>query len=205
MDGNIVAELSSKGYWPALAMEYLKDKKHSKAVELCLLRLKDDPDIVSGRIILARALYHSGQVDAAEEEFYKILQKDPYNLVALKYLGDLKFKRGDEATAFSYYSRVLEIDPHTSRLSSSLEGQAPEETRILTLKKNSEEIETVSTQLRDIPFKTETVGDLLLAQGHPRLAREVYRELAARSANPRLLEKLDKIEEMLKPTKGKNV
>ena len=45
-----------------------------------------------------------------------------------------------------------------------------------------------------IYFYTETVGDLYLAQGHPRLAAEVYRALSVHNHNPRLAEKLAEAE-----------
>jgi tetratricopeptide (TPR) repeat protein len=198
MSNSLVLELASKGYWPAVAREYLEQKKYSRAVELCQLRLKENPDLLSGRIILARAFYHSGQYDQAEEQFYRILQVDPSNLVALKYLGDLKFRAADEATAFSYYERIWEIDPLTNGLCSFIEDGRVETTRLLVLKKEPEKSETIREHLRQIPFITETLGDLLLAQGHPRLAIEVFRDLTNRTEDPRLKEKLNKSQELLK-------
>lgn len=198
MSNNLVLELASKGYWPAVAREYLEQKKYSRVVELCQLRLKENPNLLSGRIILARAFYHSGQYEQAEEQFYRILQVDFSNLVALKYLGDLKFRAADEPTAFSYYERVWKIDPHTKGLCSFIEDGRVEATRVLLLRKEPEKSETIREHLRQIPFITETLGDLLLAQGHPRLAMEVFRDLTMRTENPRLREKLDKSQELLK-------
>ena len=51
---------------------------------------------------------------------------------------------------------------------------------------------------RDIPFYTETVADLYLAQGYPRLAADVYRNLSSVGQNPRLSEKLARAEEKIK-------
>jgi tetratricopeptide (TPR) repeat protein len=199
----LTAELASKGYWPAVAMEYLHDEKYSKAVELCRMRLKEYPEILSGHIILARALYYSGQYDASEEEFYKILGKDPNNSAALKYLGDLKFRAGEEITAFSYYGKVLDIDPYSKALKSPIKNSIVEETKILTLKRSKEDIEIDDTELREIPFKTETVGDLLSSQGHFRLALKVFQHLAGESPNPRILEKLEKTKTALKDKEGR--
>ncbi|MBU0982891.1 MAG: hypothetical protein KKA42_03410, partial [candidate division Zixibacteria bacterium] len=47
-----------------------------------------------------------------------------------------------------------------------------------------------STNRRSIPFFTETMGDLYLAQGHSRLAAEVFRHLIDQNDNPRLADKL---------------
>jgi len=203
MSVELTAELASKGYWPAVAMEYLNEKKYSKAVELCRLRLKEYPEILSGHIILARALFHSGQYEAAEEEFYNILKKDPNNLAALKYLGDLKFRAGDEVTAFSYYNKVLIIDLYSKALISPIEGATAEETKALIIKKGREDISVDEGNLREIPFKTETAGDLLSSQGHLRLALKVFQHLAAESPNQRILEKLEMIKTALKDKEGK--
>jgi len=205
METNLFNELSSKGYWPAVAMEYFNERLYSRAVELCTIRLKEYPDLLSGRLILARALYHSGQYESAEEEFRKVLQRDPQNLVSLKYLGDLKFRAKDEATAMTYYSRVLEIEPNTSGLSSELDRKAVEETKILTIKKAAKKEDDISAVLRELPFKTETVGDLLMEQGHTRLALEVFRELASRNQNPRLNEKIEKALDTIKNRDKNNV
>jgi len=194
----LYSELASKGYWPALAMEYFTERKYSRAIELCMIRLRDYPDALSGRIIYARALYHTGQYESAEEQFYKVLQRDPENMVALKYIGDLKFKGGDEATAFSYYSKVLDADPKTSALASPVNFEKiekEEKTQVLTLKKRAEKPNEKELLLREMPFKTQTLGDLLLKQGHPRLALQVFRELALTSDDPKLLDKIEKTEQ----------
>ena len=194
----ITSELSSKGYWPAVAQEYLDNKKYARVIELCTVRLKGQAKTFSGRIIYAQALYHSGQNDIVEKEFYKILQIDPNNLKALKYLGDIKFDSGDSAMANSYYDRVLQIDPNTSGLCCSIENGHKEITRVLTIKKGSEKAPVSRQKLRELPFKTETVGELLLAQGHPRLALSVFRELAEQTNNPRLQTRVEEIENALK-------
>jgi tetratricopeptide (TPR) repeat protein len=201
MSKNITKELSAKGYWPAIAQEYFNEGKYARVVELCNLRLRESPDILSGRIILARALYGSGQIEAAARQFYEILKREPENLTALKYLGDIKFQSGDEITALSYYEKVLDIDPLTDCLSQSIVGKEMERTKVLTLKKKDVREKVQLNGLREMPFKTETIGDLLLAQGHPRLAIDVFTELA-KSGNPRLKDKLNKAREILNKQKG---
>ncbi|SYZ73854.1 hypothetical protein TRIP_C60124 [Candidatus Zixiibacteriota bacterium] len=205
MSDSLILELSSKGYWPAVAMEYLNDKKYSRAIELCHNRLKDDPDIVSGRLILGRALYHSGQYELAEEQFADVIRNDPFNIVALRYMGDIKFRKSDDATAFTFYSRIQQISSESVALSSPLDHKPMEETKILTLKHGAEKSEPLSRDLRQIPFKTETMADLLLAQGHNCLALNVLEELAKNSENPQLAAKLEKAKELIKNKEKKNV
>jgi predicted negative regulator of RcsB-dependent stress response len=48
-----------------------------------------------------------------------------------------------------------------------------------------------------IAFVTETIGDLYREQGHYHQAREVYRQLLESSENPRLADKLIRLEEDL--------
>ncbi len=201
MKNELTSELSEKGYWPAKAKEYFENKKYSKTVELCTSMLKDNPEILSGRILLAQALYHSNQLNEAESQFYRILQVDPDNIVALKYLGDLKFRAGDEIVAFSYYERVLKLDRYTTGLKSSLakeELDRSKEITLLTFRKKGESIENTRERLRQLPFDTETTGDLLMEQGHTRMAGNIFRKLFKKTESPRLLEKLEKIKNLNK-------
>jgi hypothetical protein len=80
-----------------------------------------------------------------------------------------------------------------------------ETTRVLTLKKSGDAVSAVQQRIRELPFKTETIGDLLLAQGHPRMALAVFRELEEKSDNPHFREKIEKIETEMKNKDKKNV
>lgn len=201
MNSDLTGDLSTQGYWPAMAREFLEKRQYSRAIEICTTHLENEPDTLSGRIVLAMALYNSRQFKEAEEQFYNILRIDPDNIQALKYLGDLKFRFGDEYAANSFYSRVLKLDPYTRGLKSAVAEKTTGETKILTLKRDFEESERGPERLRQLPFKTETAGDLLLAQGHTRLANEIFRELAEKTADPRLYEKLQKINAIKKDSK----
>jgi len=197
MDSELTSELSSKGYWPAVAYEYYREGKYERALELCRRRLADEPAVLSGRVILARALYDSGNSSAAEEEFYGILRSDPENLVALKYLGDIKYAGGDETMALSFYERIHKIDPHSSGLYCLIDGNsARRNVRAVTLKRGTE-TRTKNGSSSNLPFKTETMGDLLFSQGHTRLALEIYEELAENENNDRLMEKLERARSLI--------
>jgi len=70
--------------------------------------------------------------------------------------------------------------------------------KTVTLKRKTEKVKiNKETNLREIPFYTETVGDIYLAQGHNRLAAQVYRSLLGENSNPRIVDKLDKLEKEL--------
>lgn len=192
---SLTEQLVAEGYWVARAARFLDKGKYSEAVRLCKDHLEEEPDLTGGRLIYARALHLAGQMESAAEQFYRVLSRDPENIVALKYLGDIRFAEGDEPSAMANYRRVLEIDPHCRGLKSDLETRPGATTRTITLKRSEEApFRERPGSVRDIPFYTETMADLYMNQGYPRLAAEVFRHLLERNENPRLSEKLAEAE-----------
>jgi len=187
--------LADDGYWIARAAKHLANGKHSIVVQLCKEHLIEEPATVSGRLIYAMALYRAGQQEAASEQFHRVLSLDPDHVVALKYLGDIKFAVGDQPAAMANYRRVLQIDSQCQGLRSTVLLQPRTVTRTITLAGKAEpKPERVAGSLRKIPFYTETIGDLYMEQGCIRLAAEVYRHLHKLSENPRLADKLQRAE-----------
>ncbi len=188
---SLTEKLAAEGYWVARAAKCLEQGKYSEAVRFCKEHLDEEPDLTGGRLVYARALHLAGQIESAGEQFYRVLSRDPDNLVALKHLGDIRFSEGDEPSAMASYRRVLEIDPQCRGLKSNLETRPGATTRTITLKRSHETPPvTAGRGLRKIPFYTETMADLYMNQGYPRLAAEVFRRLLERNENPRLSEKL---------------
>ena len=100
----------------------------------------------------------------------------------------------------TFYQKILSIDPLCKNLSTELEKKKEPTTKTITLKRT---IETKTEpepkkNLRKIPFYTETIGDLYLDQGFPRLAEEVFLQLQNNNKNPRFALKLDKAREKIK-------
>lgn len=187
----LTEKLVSEGYWVARAARFLEQGKFSEAVRLCKDHLDEEPDLTGGRLVYARALHLAGQMESAAEQFYGVLSRDPENIVALKHLGDIKFTEGDEPSAMANYRRVLEIDPYCRGLKTDLDARPAATTRTVTLRRAGEvPLEVPGRRLRDIPFYTETMADLYMNQGYPRLAAEVLRRLLERNENPRLSDKL---------------
>jgi len=182
--------LADQGYWVATAARRLEQEKYSEVVSLCLEGLEIDPNLISGRLIYAQALHRSGQAETAAEQFRRVLALDPDNIVALKLLGDIRFDSGEIGAALANYGRVLEIDPFCRGLKSQLEPPSSYTTRTITLTRRSETRAESAEFLREIPFFTETIGDLYLTQGYPRLAACVFRTLVERGDSPRIAEKL---------------
>ncbi len=188
-----------RGYWPALALRALEEKKYSIAVELCKKHLIEDPQCLSGRLIYAKALYYAGQRESSADQFYQVLSLDPENVVALKYLGDIKFAAGDELAAFADYLRIQELDPHCRGIATEIAPVRTEASRTITISRLEEHVApTPAVSHRHIPFYTETMADLYLAQGYPKLASVVYKTLIQTNRHPRLLDKLSQAEEKMK-------
>lgn len=195
---NNSSELSRRGYWPAVAAGYLEDERYSKAVDLCRRKLEDEPQVISGRIILARSLYHAGEYKQAREQFSRILREDASNLVALKYLGDLFFREGEEAAAMAHYRRLLEIDPCCRGLACTIQRTDEVQMRQLTFKRAAEMVvKREKAPLSEPAFLTETIGDIYHDQGYFRLAKKVYRGLLERRDNNRIAGKLREVNEKL--------
>jgi tetratricopeptide (TPR) repeat protein len=193
------AKLAQQGYWPAWAAQSYAEGKYTEVVQLCRDGLVDAPHLISGRILFAKALLKVNQSDGAREQLYMVLSIDPDNLVALKLLGDCAHLSGDDLSGLAHYERVLELDNDCHGLACELKPLPTERTHTITLTRPEEPaIVAEHIPLRSIPFYTETMGDLYLAQGYPRLAATVYKTLHERSRHPRLLEKLSRAEEKVK-------
>ena len=181
-----------------MAYQHFATGQYARAVELSRRMLESEPQVVSGRVILARSLYHAGQYEQSRRQFLVVLKADPANMVALKYLGDIAFHDGREASAMAYYRRVLEIDAHCTGLCSPIQRPETAQTRQLTIKRGAEKTLVKKTPVLQEPaFITETVGDIYRDQGYYHLAGEVYRRLLVDRENNRIAAKLHDIEDKL--------
>ena len=190
----LTARLAAGGYWPAQAVERLDEGKYSEVILICREHFETSPNLVSGRLAYAVALHLSGQTEAATDGFHHVLSLDP-----LKHLGDIRHAAGDEVEAMAAYRRILEIDPDCRAL--KLENRKPRTTTTstITLSRGGESLPSrAEERLREIPFYTETMGDLYMAQGHPRLAAGIFRRLHQQSDSPRIAEKLTRAESKIK-------
>ncbi len=193
-------QLAQIGYWPAQASLYLSEEKYSKAVALCKENLHGNVSPLSGRFIYAKALYHAGQIQSAEQQLNLILSNDSEHIASLKYLADIKFKQGDRFGSMSLYEQILLLDPYCTILFSPIEKKKEQTmTTTITLKRQKEiRKEPLKKELRKVLIYTETIGDLYLQQGFPRLAEEVFTHLHEKNKNPRFAEKLSLAREHIK-------
>ncbi len=198
-DVSLTDRLASGGYWTAIAARRLDQGKYSEAVGICQENIEREPHLLSGRLICGRAFMLSGQAESAAGQFRRVLAADPDNIVALKYMGDIAFEAGDSAAALANYARILEIDPSCRGLKADIIRRSQATTRTITLARRSESRANSDAEtLREIPFYTETIGDIYLAQGYPLLAARVFRKLSENIDSPRIAEKLSLSESKIK-------
>ncbi|MGH7709684.1 MAG: tetratricopeptide repeat protein, partial [Gemmatimonadaceae bacterium] len=103
-------------YFAPLANEHRKLGDLEQAITLCRTHLPQQPQHVSGHIVLAQALFEAGNTPDARQAFEVALDLDPENLIALRFLGDIARGQGDHLTARHWYERVLDADPRNDEI-----------------------------------------------------------------------------------------
>jgi tetratricopeptide (TPR) repeat protein len=78
------------------------------------------PTYISGHNVLGRIYLDSGRYAEAHEQFSKVLDLDPQNLIALRALGDLALEEGQLDSARAWYERILAIDPRNEQAQEGL-------------------------------------------------------------------------------------
>jgi len=100
--------------WRRSAEAYRKAGEYDEAVHVYRQAVKRNPDHLETRLALSEALLANGQVQAAENELNRILERDPDNIPALLRQGEViaasgRWWRGRGPTF--YWERVLELQP----------------------------------------------------------------------------------------------
>lgn len=100
----------------ALAEEYRRQGLLGDAIELCRAGLARHPTYILGRVTLARALFDSGDTDAAILEFEHVLRIAPDNLAALRGLAEAHAERGEIAAALERLRAAAAFAPQDAAL-----------------------------------------------------------------------------------------
>ncbi len=103
-------------YFVPLANEYRKANELDRAIALCREHLPAQPGHMSGHIVLARAYFEKGDIEAAREMFLTSVALDDENLIALRHLGDIARSRNELPDARQWYGRVLDADPQNDEI-----------------------------------------------------------------------------------------
>lgn len=149
-------------YFAPLANEHRKLGDLQEAITLCRTHLPQQPQHVSGHIVLGQALFDAGEVSDARGSFEQALDLDPENLIALRFLGDIALARGEHLTACQWYQRVLDADPRNDEIATLIRDLEQGEA-IPAAVPPSEEESTDAEQAHDealpvatVPNETET-------------------------------------------------
>jgi tetratricopeptide (TPR) repeat protein len=105
-----------------LADAYRKLGLVEEALDICARGLSANPRYASGYVVQGKCQYDAGRADRAEESFKKVLEFDPQNLVALRYLGIIRAACGDAEGARSYFEQILVLDPDDKEIRQRLEA-----------------------------------------------------------------------------------
>jgi tetratricopeptide (TPR) repeat protein len=93
------------------AMQAVFDQDYATAVEHFRSGLEIDPGNLDARVSYARALYLSGEQEAAEKQLRTVLREDSSHTLANFLLAVLHHARDEPEPALEHYGRVLEQDP----------------------------------------------------------------------------------------------
>jgi tetratricopeptide (TPR) repeat protein len=108
-----------------LADAYRKSKLYDEAIDILKKGLEIHPDYVSAHLVLARCYYDKDMLQLAKNSLEKVLELDQQNIVALRLLGDILYRLGDEDGALARYKQVVEIDPTNLQVQALVEKIIP--------------------------------------------------------------------------------
>ncbi len=178
-----------------LADAYRKNGDVEKAIELCEKGLEGYTDYASAHVILGKCFYDKGATERSRAEFERVIEIDPENMVALKFMGDILMSEGDRDGSISYYRRILAIDPTNEEVSGKLEGLENEfREREIDLSDH----ESIRKAGHQGELATMTLAGIYAAQGYYNKALKIYKEiLEEEPENTEASKMVGKIEAMI--------
>jgi tetratricopeptide (TPR) repeat protein len=112
---------NSKGLvFAHLADAYRRAGQYAKAEGLILHGLKHHPSYTTAYNVLGRVYLDNERFADAHQQFSKVLELDPHNLIALRALGDLAVRGGRLDDARVWYERMLQVDPRNEEAKDEL-------------------------------------------------------------------------------------
>ena len=194
---NLIERFKSAGdsrLFAPLADAYRKSGDTAKAIEILEKGLEQFPRYASGRVILGKCFYDTGATERAKAEFRRVLELDPENMVALKYLGDIMLAEERRPEAAECYRRLLAVDPTNAEVTRSLKEM--EDSFV------AREIDLAdragARDERPRELATLTLAGIYAAQGYHNKALAIYREVLAREpSNGEAQDMVAKLQAML--------
>ncbi|MCX5833184.1 MAG: tetratricopeptide repeat protein [Deltaproteobacteria bacterium] len=178
---------------------YLNQGSYHLAIDLAQERLEMYPGDVEARVILGYAWFKLGELDRAlnilrglEEDF----QRWSY---VFRYMGDIYQKKGLLAEARKSYQLFRTLNPEESLALELSEGVAPgRDAAALRRKEDGASPEETDISRVSPEFRTLTLADLCIEQGHFDQARNILEEILSKDpGNEKVRQKLGSLKNLL--------
>jgi hypothetical protein len=95
---------------------FLTGKEDSKVFDELTKTLKKHPELVPALLAQSYVDLYAGRYSEAERRFELVLSKNPSDVVALTYLADFAYARGNYVRAAEYYTRLKTVNTAASSL-----------------------------------------------------------------------------------------
>lgn len=178
---------------------YLNQGSYHLAIDLAQERLEMYPGDVEARVILGYAWFKLGELDRAlnilrglEDDF----QRWSY---VFRYMGDIYQKKGLLAEARKSYHQFRMLNPEESIALKLSEGAAPGGDAAAPHSREDEALPGEKDISRVSPeFRTLTLADLCIEQGHFEQARNILEEILSKDpGNEKVRQKLGSLKNLL--------
>ena len=178
---------------------YLNQGSYHLAIDLAQERLEMYPGDVEARVILGYAWFKLGELERAlnilrglEEDF----QRWSY---VFRYMGDIYQKKGLLAEARKSYQQFRTLNPEESLALKLSEGVAPGRGAAAAQRKEDEaSFEDTDISRVSPEFRTLTLADLCIEQGHFDQARNILEEILSKDpGNEKVRQKLGSLKNLL--------
>jgi tetratricopeptide (TPR) repeat protein len=162
-----------------LADAYRRAGDLERSVEVCLEGLERHPTYTTARAINGRNYMDLGQFDKAAEEFHRIEESDPENILAHRMLGQIALDAGNFAEAIARQQKVLALDPDDSTAQALLKralagANVPSGKDVGFVETETEEGAGIAS---DEQFQALKVADIYMKKRAFEQAAEVVREI----------------------------
>ena len=142
-----------------IAEFFLKYNMLDEALKVCRAGIKRHPNLVMGRVVMAKIHLRRGNWEEAEEELRAALSVVPRNPAAMSLM--------DEIASVRERERAEGGDAHRARQFVPLKAESPVEQSIPSPKESS------------LSWQTATMAGIYASQGHIEQARNIYNAILA--------------------------
>jgi len=169
-----------------------------EAIQICDKGVAENPGYTSGHVVRGKCYYDSGMPKEAKACFERVLEMDPNNLVALKYLGILAAEAGDAEAARERFRHILALDPENRDIVDQLEAIETREEPAPAAPSGESDDAVALEEILDEDFEgktivlgddeasnadelaTMTLADIYASQGYTDKALRIYHEVLRR-------------------------